>query len=50
MDLFTQVNQKRKDLVFILNVEILIIKKVSTTAVNVKNIKDKEDEIKSMGI
>tara|TARA_R110000744_G_scaffold304107_1_gene412700 strand:+ start:2610 stop:2762 length:153 start_codon:yes stop_codon:yes gene_type:complete len=50
MDLFTQVNQKRKDLVFILNVEILIIKKVSTTTVNVKNIKDKEDEIKSMGI
>ena len=45
MDLFTEVNQEKKDLVFIQNVDILIIKMVSIIIENVKNIKDKEDEI-----
>ena len=45
MDLFTEINQGKNDLVFIQNVDILTTKRVSIIIVNVKNIKDKEDEI-----
>ena len=45
MDLFTEINQEKNDQVFIQNVDILTIKQASIIIENVKNIKDKEDEI-----
>jgi len=45
MDLYIKIHKEKSDLVFTQNVDILIIKMVSIIIENVKNIKDKEDEI-----
>ena len=45
MGLFTEINRGKNDQEYIQNVDIPTIKMVSITIENVKNIKDKEDEI-----
>jgi len=45
MDLYIKTHKEKSDQVFTQNVDILIIKMVSIIIENVKNIKDKEDEI-----
>jgi hypothetical protein len=45
MDLYIEIHKEKSDQVFTQNVDILIIKMVSIIIENVKNIKDKEDEI-----
>jgi len=45
MDLSTEINQGKNAQVFIQSVDILTIRQVSIIIENVKNIKDKEDEI-----
>ena len=45
MDLFTEINQEKNDPEFIQSVDTPTKKRESTTIENVKNIKDKEDEI-----
>jgi hypothetical protein len=45
MDLYIKIRKEKSDQVFTQNVDILIIKMVSIIIENVKNIKDKEDEI-----
>tara|TARA_B100000959_G_scaffold145461_1_gene152771 strand:+ start:259 stop:399 length:141 start_codon:yes stop_codon:yes gene_type:complete len=45
MDLSIEINRGKNDQEYIQNVDIPTIKMVSITIENVKNIKDKEDEI-----